>query len=74
MSRVKEDIYATLAHQVQALVEKAARYTVEALAEDIAHFCLEISGVKGVRVRVEKPNVVPFTRLVGVEIERMKVV
>ncbi len=62
--------YATVVHQVEALVIKAARHTVEALAEDIARFCLAIPGVSGVKVRVEKPNVVNFTRLVGVEIER----
>ena len=45
--------YATLTHQVQALVEGAARYTVEALAEDVARFCLDIPGVNGVKVRVE---------------------
>jgi FolB domain-containing protein len=65
--------YATLTHQVQALVEGAARHTLEALAEDVARFCLEIPGVNGLRVRVEKPNVVHFTRLVGVEIERIAV-
>jgi D-erythro-7,8-dihydroneopterin triphosphate epimerase len=62
--------YATMTEQVQALVEKAARYTVEALAEDIARFCLDTPGVSGVKVRIEKPGVVNFTRLVGVEIER----
>ena len=62
--------YATVVQQVQALVEKAARHTLEALAEDIARFCLEIPGINGVKVRVEKPNAVHFSRLVGVEIER----
>ena len=66
--------YATVVQKVQALVENAARHTLEALAEDIAQLCLEIPGVKGVKVRVEKPNAVNFTRLVGVEIERYPVV
>ena len=65
--------YATVVQQVKALVESAARHTVEALAEDIAQLCLEIPGVNGVRVRIEKPNAVHFTRLVGVEIERYAV-
>ncbi len=65
--------YSTVVQQVQAQVEKAARHTVEALAEDIAGFCLGIAGVSGVRVRVEKPGAVRFTRLVGVEIERYAV-
>ena len=62
--------YATLTQKVQELVEGAARHTIEALAEDIARFCLAMPGVSGVKVRVEKPNRVRFTRLVGVEIER----
>ncbi len=65
--------YATVVQQVQALVERATRHTLEALAEDIARFCLEIPGVNGVKVRVEKPNAVHFARLVGVEIERYAV-
>jgi FolB domain-containing protein len=65
--------YATVVHQVEALVVKAARHTVEALAEDIALFCLAIPEVSGVKVRVEKPNVVNFTRMAGVEIERYAV-
>ncbi len=63
--------YATVIHQVEDLVTKAARHTVEALAEEIARFCLDMPGVRGVKVRVEKPGAVRFTRLVGVEIERM---
>jgi FolB domain-containing protein len=64
--------YATLASMVQDYVERSRKHTVEALAEDIARLCLNISRVQGVRVRVEKPGAVPFTRLVGVEIERFK--
>jgi FolB domain-containing protein len=64
--------YATVVSLVQAYVEQSRRHTVEALAEDIARLCLEIQVVQGVRVRVEKPGAVAFTRLVGVEIERSK--
>lgn len=64
--------YATLASMVQDYVERSRKHTVEALAEDIARLCLNIPRVQGVRVRVEKPGAVPFTRLVGVEIERFK--
>lgn len=62
--------YRSMAKKIIALVEKGERYTVEALAADIAHLLLEDSGVQKVRVRVEKPGAVRFSRSVGVEIER----
>jgi FolB domain-containing protein len=64
--------YRTVAKKVIAYAEKVGRYTVEALAADIAGLCLEESGVEGVRVRVEKPGAVRFARSVGVEIERFR--
>lgn len=64
--------YSTIAKRVQTHAESAARLTVEALAEDIAQICLEDSRVQRVRVRVEKPGAVRFTRAVGVEIERVR--
>ena len=62
--------YRTVAKKVLAHAERAARFTVEALAEDIARLCLAEPGVKRVRVRVEKPGAVRFAASVGVEIER----
>ena len=62
--------YRTVAKRVQQHVENAARYTVEALAEDIANLCLLDEKVKRVAVRVEKPGAVRFSKSVGVEIER----
>jgi len=62
--------YRTVAKKVFALVETAQRYTVEALATDISKLVLLEPSVKGVRVRVEKPGAVRFSRSVGVEIER----
>lgn len=62
--------YRTVAKKTIAFVEHSARYTVEALASDIARFCLEEPGVMGVQVRVEKPGAVRFAQSVGVEIER----
>jgi FolB domain-containing protein len=64
--------YRTLAKQALAHAESAKRLTVEALAADIAHLCLEHPGVLKVRVRVEKPGAVRFARSVGVEIERSR--
>lgn len=64
--------YRTVAKKTIAYVERSARYTVEALASDIARFCLEEPGVAGVQVRVEKPGAVRFAQSVGVEIERFR--
>ena len=60
----------TVAKKTIAYVERSARYTVEALASDLARLCLEEPGVEGVRIRVEKPGAVRFAQSVGVEIER----
>ena len=62
--------YKTVAKGAQALAENCERMTVEALADDIANYCLETNGVKKVSVRVEKPGAVRFAESVGVEIER----
>ncbi len=66
--------YRTVAKKLFAHAEKAARYTVEALATDLVKLCLEEPGVLGARVRVEKPGAVRFARSVGVEIERFAAV
>ena len=69
--RIEDSVsYSVVARKVFGLVEKAHRYTVEALAEDIAHLCLLEEKVQRVMVRVEKPDAVRFARSVGVEIER----
>lgn len=62
--------YRTVAKKILAHVETIKRYTVEALAEDIAHLCLEETHAQSVKVRVEKPGAVRFSKSVGVEIER----
>jgi FolB domain-containing protein len=64
--------YRTIAKKALAHAESARRYTLEALATDLARACLEEPGVQKVRVRVEKPGAVRFSRSVGVEIEREK--
>jgi FolB domain-containing protein len=62
--------YRTIAKKVLAHTETIKRFTVEALAEDIAKLCLEDKKVQSVLVRVEKPGAVRFSRSVGVEIVR----
>jgi len=64
--------YRTVAKKILAHVEKVQRYTVEALATDIAALILEDPKVISVRVKVEKPGAVRFSKSVGVEIERSR--
>ena len=64
--------YRSVAKKVRAHAETARRLTVEALATDLAQLCLEEPGVEKVRIWVEKPGAVRFSRSVGVEIERAK--
>ena len=62
--------YSTISKKIQAHAESAGRFTVEALANDLASLCLQENNVKKVMVRVEKPGAVRFAESVGVEIER----
>jgi FolB domain-containing protein len=64
--------YRTIAKKVLSHAESAARFTVEALAHDLANICLEDQKVNKVIVRVEKPGAVRFASSVGVEIERSR--
>jgi FolB domain-containing protein len=64
--------YRAVAKKILALAGSARRYTVEALAADLAKLCLVDERVQKVRIRVEKPGAVRFSRSVGVEIEREK--
>jgi FolB domain-containing protein len=64
--------YSQVAEEIRALVEAAQRFTVEALAEDIAELCLKRPNVRKVTVKVEKPGAVKEARAVGVEIERRR--
>ena len=64
--------YDALAKKIKSHAESAERYTVEALANDLAAICLQENGVEKVTVRVEKPNAVPSAQSVGVEVERAR--
>lgn len=64
--------YSALSKKIQAHAETAARFTVEALANDLAKLCLEDPLVKKAVVRVEKPGAVRFAKSVGVEVERSR--
>lgn len=62
--------YRTIGQAIIEHVQGSQRFTVEALATDVAQICLQAPGVTKVRVRVEKPGALRFARSVGVEIER----
>jgi FolB domain-containing protein len=64
--------YRSLAQRVRDHAEHSARFTVEALANDLARICLEDRRVLKVLVRVEKPGAVRFSASVGVEVERSR--
>jgi FolB domain-containing protein len=71
---IKECVdYSKMTKKVLEHAEKSRRFTVEALAEDIAQLCLDDKRVLKATVRVEKPGAVRFTQSVGVEIERTRV-
>jgi len=64
--------YSTISKKVQAHAERIGRFTVEALANDLAALCLQENNVLKAIVRVEKPGAVRFAESVGVEIERTR--
>lgn len=62
--------YSAVVQRVRELVAASQRYTVEALAADVARVCLSFERVKRVRVRIEKPSAERFVEGIGVEIDR----
>jgi FolB domain-containing protein len=61
--------YQKVAEKVSAHAARIERFTVEALATDLARIVLAEPRVDRVRVRVEKPGAVQSCRSVGVEVE-----
>jgi len=62
--------YRTLAKQVIEFTEQSRYFLVEKMAEEIAGICLSDSRIRRVRVDIQKPGAVRFSRSVGVTIER----
>jgi FolB domain-containing protein len=65
--------YEIVVEKVIDHVKSTQRFTVEALANDLAYICLDYPGVEKVRVCVEKPAALQNVQSVGVEIERSQV-
>ena len=57
---------------VPRVEQDAVRRAHDTLAELIAAACLRDRRVMAARVRIEKPDVIPNARSVGVEIERLR--
>ncbi len=63
--------YRALKLEIIRGVQNAKRFTLEALAADIARMCLKHGKVERVRVKVEKPGALRFTQSAYIEIERI---
>jgi 7,8-dihydroneopterin aldolase/epimerase/oxygenase len=78
-SQIDDDIghvvsYEIVVKKVEAILADGHVSLVETLCEKIAAACLRDKRVAAVRVRVEKPDIIPNARSVGVEIERVALV
>jgi 7,8-dihydroneopterin aldolase/epimerase/oxygenase len=62
--------YEIIVKKVEAILAEGHINLVETLCEKIAASCLKDKRVIAARVRVEKPDIIPNARSVGVEIER----
>ena len=62
--------YKAVKQSVLRLVENSSFLLVEKLAQQIADTCLEAPRVERVRIQVEKPGALRFTRTVGIDIVR----
>jgi 7,8-dihydroneopterin aldolase/epimerase/oxygenase len=62
--------YEIIVKKVEAIIAEGHINLVETLCEKIAASCLKDKRVIAARVRVEKPDIIPNARSVGVEIER----
>lgn len=64
--------YEIIVRKVEAIIAEGHINLVETLCERIAESCLRDRRVMAARVRVEKPDIIPNARSVGVEIERSR--
>jgi len=64
--------YAAIVEGTVRLVQAEHVHLIETLAERIAGLCLDDARVVAVKVKVEKPDVLPQVRSVGIEIERTR--
>lgn len=65
--------YSKVVADVEAIAQSKHFKLIETLAEQMATACLRDGRVVAVRVRIEKPDILPACRGVGIEIERRRV-
>ena len=64
--------YEIIVKKCEAIVAEGHVNLVETLAEKFADACLKDRRVVAARVRIEKPDIIPNAKSVGVEIERSR--
>ncbi len=64
--------YEIVVKKVEAILAEGHINLVETLCDRIAAACLKDKRVAAARVRVEKPDIIPNARSVGVEVERVR--
>jgi 7,8-dihydroneopterin aldolase/epimerase/oxygenase len=64
--------YEAVIERIERIVAEGHVHLVETLAERIARSCLTDDRVISARIRVEKPDIIPNAKSVGVEIERRR--
>jgi len=64
--------YEIIVKKCEAIVAEGHVNLVETLAEKFAETCLKDKRVVAARVRIEKPDIIPNAKSVGVEIERVR--
>jgi len=64
--------YEIIVKKCEGIVAEGHVNLVETLAEKFADACLKDKRVVAARVRIEKPDIIPNARSVGVEIERVR--
>jgi len=64
--------YEIVVKKCEAIVAEGHVNLVETLADKFAEACLKDKRVLAARVRIEKPDIIPNAKSVGVEIERQR--
>ena len=64
--------YEIIVKKCEAIVAEGHVNLVETLAEKFAEACMKDRRVAAARVRIEKPDIIPNAKSVGVEIERAR--
>ncbi len=64
--------YEIVVKKVEAIIAEGHINLIETMCEKVAAACLKDKRVMAARVRIEKPDIIPNARSVGVEIERVR--